>query len=83
MNNASTSGNQGGQSAAYSKKLYLLFKHMAIPATTIFVAAGIILGFITAVHWSVLVTGTSEYTGYIFRKMSSGMMLIVFGSSSD
>lgn len=77
MNNQAANSNNSQQNTQKLKTLSFL-RHLYIPFTTIIGAIGIVIGFMTAVHWSILVTGNTGYTGYAFSDITTSMVLILF-----
>lgn len=82
MNNQTTNVDNGPKKEkklnSQKLKVMYLLKHIAIPFTTMIGAFGLLIGFITAVHWSIIVTGNPGYTGYIFSNITTSMVLIIF-----
>lgn len=74
-----TQDNMQNKSNSSKLKTIYFLKHVTIPFTTLFGAIGLLIGFVTAVHWSIAVTGNTGYTGYIFGNVTTSMVLMIFG----
>lgn len=62
------------------KKFFSILKktHLIIPVISLIsVALGLFIGFATALHWSIVVTGTTDQTGYLFGRLAVPMGIIV------
>ncbi|MBU2858052.1 hypothetical protein HF289_14695 [Acidithiobacillus ferrooxidans] len=77
MNNQAGSSNNS-QKNRQKLKTFSFLRHLFTPFTTIISVIGLVIGFMTAVHWSMLVTGNTGYTGYVFSDITTSMVLILF-----
>lgn len=58
--------------------LNYIVRHYSISIATVFTALSIIIGYISAINWSMDVTGNASYAGYLFNYMTIKTIPVIF-----